>query len=44
MPGERGDQLAKEATESGEIEIADAIWKELCGFVDGTINPANPED
>lgn len=43
MPGERGDELAKTATESGSIEIADAIWKELCSFVDGNINPVNPE-
>ena len=43
LPGEHGDELAKKAMDSGEIEIADAIWKELCGFVDGTLNPANPE-
>jgi len=43
MPGERGDQLAKQANDSGEIEIADAIWKELCDFVDGKINPSDPE-
>jgi L-2-hydroxycarboxylate dehydrogenase (NAD+) len=34
MPGERGDQLAQLAEESGEIEIADAIWEQLCKFVD----------
>lgn len=34
LPGERGDRLSKQATESGEIEIADAIWQELCDFVD----------
>lgn len=33
LPGEHGDSLAKVAEESGEIEIADAIWKELCDFV-----------
>lgn len=32
LPGEQGDRLAKEAMETGEIEIADAIWKELCDF------------
>ncbi|MCA9325445.1 Ldh family oxidoreductase [Candidatus Saccharibacteria bacterium] len=34
LPGERGDNLAKQAEESGEIEIADAIWNELLNFVD----------
>jgi L-2-hydroxycarboxylate dehydrogenase (NAD+) len=43
MPGERGDHLAKQATESNEIEIADAIWKELTDFVSGAINPSDPE-
>ncbi len=33
LPGERGDALAKQAEASGEIEIADAIWQELCDFV-----------
>lgn len=33
LPGEQGDARAKQAEESGEIEIADAIWKELCDFV-----------
>lgn len=33
LPGERGDELAKQAEDSGEIEIADAIWKELSDFV-----------
>lgn len=33
LPGERGDALARQAEETGEIEIADAIWQELCGFV-----------
>lgn len=35
MPGEHGDALAKQAEDSGEIEIADAIWKELTDFVNG---------
>lgn len=34
LPGERGDQRAKKVEETGEIEIADAIWEELCGFVE----------
>lgn len=34
LPGERGDALAKEAEETGEIEVADAIWRELCNFVE----------
>ncbi len=34
LPGEQGDALAKQAEDSGEIEIADAIWKELVGFVE----------
>lgn len=33
LPGERGDGLANQAAESGQIEIADAIWDELVGFV-----------
>lgn len=33
LPGEQGDALAKQAEESGEIEIADAIWEELATFV-----------
>jgi LDH2 family malate/lactate/ureidoglycolate dehydrogenase len=33
LPGERGDELAKQAMESGEVEIADAIWNELVKFV-----------
>lgn len=32
LPGEHGDALAKQAEESGEIEIADAIWEELTAF------------
>lgn len=34
LPGEKGDALAKEVEKGGEIEIADAIWQELCTFVD----------
>ncbi len=34
LPGEHGDAVAKQAEESGEIEIADGIWNELCAFVD----------
>jgi L-2-hydroxycarboxylate dehydrogenase (NAD+) len=34
LPGERGDALAKQAEESDEIEIADAIWQELSKFVE----------
>lgn len=33
LPGEHGDSLAKLAEDSGEIEIADAIWNELTIFV-----------
>jgi len=33
VPGERGDTLAAKAEESGEIEIADAIWSELNTFI-----------
>lgn len=33
LPGERGDELARLAVESGEVEIADAIWNELVKFV-----------
>ena len=33
LPGEHGDALAKQAEESGEIEVADAIWNELVVFV-----------
>jgi LDH2 family malate/lactate/ureidoglycolate dehydrogenase len=33
LPGERGDKLAEEAEQTGEIEIADAIWNELLTFV-----------
>lgn len=34
LPGENGDRIAHEAESRGEIEIADAIWNELCAFVD----------
>lgn len=34
LPGERGDHRARQIEESGEIEIADSIWNELCKFVD----------
>lgn len=33
LPGEQGDARAKQVEESGEIEIADEIWNELCAFV-----------
>jgi LDH2 family malate/lactate/ureidoglycolate dehydrogenase len=33
LPGEQGDALAKQAEDSGEIEVADAIWQELVAFV-----------
>lgn len=33
LPGENGDRRAKAAEESGEIEIADGVWNELCKFV-----------
>ncbi len=32
LPGEHGDTLAKQATDSNEIEVADAIWNELITF------------
>ncbi|MCW1908323.1 MAG: Ldh family oxidoreductase [Candidatus Saccharibacteria bacterium] len=35
LPGEKGDAVARQAEESGEIEIADAIWEELIKFVEG---------
>jgi LDH2 family malate/lactate/ureidoglycolate dehydrogenase len=34
LPGERGDELAQKAVDNNEIDIADAIWQELCNFVD----------
>jgi L-2-hydroxycarboxylate dehydrogenase (NAD+) len=33
LPGEHGDALATQAEESGEIEVANAIWEELSAFV-----------
>lgn len=33
VPGERGDARVKQVEESGEIEIADAIWQQLVAFV-----------
>jgi len=33
LPGEQGDAQAKQAEQSGEIEIAEPIWKELNDFV-----------
>lgn len=36
LPGEQGDALARQTEENGEIEIADAIWQELCSFVDSS--------
>ncbi len=34
LPGEQGDARVKLSEETGEIEIADAIWNELCVFVE----------
>lgn len=39
LPGERGDALAKLAEETGEIEVADAIWNELLKFVSEPQHP-----
>ncbi len=36
LPGERGDAIRSNAEQTREIEIADAIWEELCAFVDAT--------
>lgn len=33
LPGEHGDKIAKQAEDSGEIEVADAIWEQLVSFV-----------
>lgn len=33
LPGEHGDKIAEQAKKSSEIEIADAIWRELGAFV-----------
>lgn len=34
LPGESGDAMASAAEASGALEIDDAIWNELCKFVD----------
>lgn len=34
LPGERGDRRVCQIEESGEMEIADGIWSELCKFVE----------
>lgn len=34
LPGEIGDRRTKEAEETGEVEIADGIWNELCKFIE----------
>jgi L-2-hydroxycarboxylate dehydrogenase (NAD+) len=34
LPGEHGDVIAKQAEETGEIDIADGLWQQLCDFVD----------
>lgn len=34
LPGERGDEIARKAEKSGEIEIADSIWAELVRFTE----------
>ena len=33
LPGEKGDRRTKEAEDTGEIEIAEGVWNELCKFV-----------
>jgi LDH2 family malate/lactate/ureidoglycolate dehydrogenase len=33
LPGEHGDAVARQAEQSGEIEIDDAIWEKLVAFV-----------
>lgn len=33
LPGEKGDSRAEQAMKSGEIEIGDKVWEELCGYV-----------
>lgn len=33
LPGEQGDSMVAQTEATGEIEIADAIWEELCNFV-----------
>ncbi|QSH39365.1 Ldh family oxidoreductase [Candidatus Kaiserbacteria bacterium] len=34
LPGEKGDRCTEEVENTGEIEIADGVWNELCKFVD----------
>ena len=34
LPGEQGDSVVATAEATGEIEIADEIWQELCSFVE----------
>jgi LDH2 family malate/lactate/ureidoglycolate dehydrogenase len=34
LPGEKGDRRARQVEETGEIEIADGVWNELCSFID----------
>lgn len=34
LPGEHGDSLTKQAIDSNQIDIADAIWNELVAFVE----------
>ena len=34
LPGEHGDHLRKAAEDSGELEVANAIWNELKAFVE----------
>ena len=34
LPGEKGDTLATKCEETGEVEIADAIWNELIAFIE----------
>ena len=33
LPGEQGDERARQCRETGQIEIADGVWKELIAFV-----------
>ncbi len=34
LPGEKGDRRARQVEETGEIEIADGVWQELCTFLE----------
>ena len=34
LPGELGDRKARQAEETGELDIAQGVWDELCKFVD----------